>query len=328
MKQGTILQSKKVLCVALLTLSLGSASADARGRDDKDKWDKGGKGRSGACQETTQQAYKSCQFDVEDAYYTELAKCSNETDRSEQKDCEQEAKQARQESTQLCKDIMMARGRLCADFGGASYNPEIKPEDFLSSEETAANPNPFFPLVPGTVRKYRSGDETVTVTVTNETREILGINAMVVHDLVTINGDKVEDTEDYFAQDKEGNVWYLGEIAQNFEDGRLSDVEGSWIAGVDRAKPGIIMKAQPKIWDKYRQEFLLNEAEDIARVISLTGSETVPAITCNGNCLLTEETTPLEPKAQENKYYYPGTGFVLSVHPKTGERTELIEVTK
>ena len=116
----------------------------------------------------------------------------------------------------------------------------------------------------------------------------------------------------------------FGEIAKNYEDGELVDLEGSWEAGVDGAKAGIIMKADPQVGDVYRQEFFLGDAEDMGEVLSLSGDETVPAADCDNECLVTKDYTPIEPDVEENKYYAPGVGPILEVDVETGERVELV----
>jgi len=136
-----------------------------------------------------------------------------------------------------------------------------------------------------------------------------------------------EDTDDWMTQDVEGNVWYFGEISKTYEDGELTDIEGSWTAGVDGAKPGILMKAAPEVGDVYRQEFALGEAEDAGEVVSTTGSATVPAASCSGSCVVTRDFTPIEPDGEEFKYYLSGVGLILEENPETGGRVELVDVT-
>lgn len=202
------------------------------------------------------------------------------------------------------------------------YNPVTNPADFA-----AAAGNPLWPLVPGTRYVYRGGDETIEVTVTGDTKQILGVTNVVVHDVVSVDGKIIEDTYDWFAQDSAGNVWYFGETTKEHEDGQVVSTEGSWEAGVDGAKPGIVMHAaQPAIGSPYRQEYYVGEAEDMAEVVSLSESVTVPYGSFEG-CLQTREFTPLEPGVSEYKYYAPGVGLVLEVHVKSGSRMELIEVT-
>ena len=141
-----------------------------------------------------------------------------------------------------------------------------------------------------------------------------------------LNGELTEDTLDWFAQDKDGNVWYFGENTHELAGALITTIEGTFMAGVDAAKPGIVMEAHPIIGDFYRQEFSLANAEDFAEVTSLTKSVTVPAGSF-ANCLQTRETTPLETDLQEDKYYAPGVGNLLTVDATTGERTELTGIT-
>lgn len=203
-----------------------------------------------------------------------------------------------------------------------TYNPSISPADFV-----AAVDNPMWPLVPGTRYVYQGGEETIEVTVTNDTKEVLGVTTLVVHDVVSIGGETIEDTYDWYAQDAAGNVWYFGEDTKEYEGGRVVSTEGSWEAGVDGAKPGIVMHATPPaIGSPYRQEYYACEAEDMAEVVSLSESVTVPYGSFD-NCLQTREFTPLEPDANEYKYYRSGVGLLLEVDVSSGARTELTEVT-
>jgi hypothetical protein len=193
--------------------------------------------------------------------------------------------------------------------------------------------NPHFTLTPGTAFTYEGetedGKEKNIVMVTNETKEILGINATVVWDRVWLEDELTEETFDWFAQDKEGNVWYLGEDSKEFENGQVTTTEGSWEAGVDGAKPGIIMESNPQVGDKYRQEFYKGHAEDQAEVISLNETATVPFGTFT-NCLRTSESTPLEPTTgDEDKYYCTDVGgVVLEVGIESGERSELTDFSQ
>ena len=224
-----------------------------------------------------------------------------------------------------------ARKSLCHALGEVRYNPNINPADFLTPAETAAAPNPLFPLVPGTTYNYRAetdeGVETVTVEITHRTRKILGVTCIVVHDAVHLEGSLIEDTDDWFAQDKAGNVWYFGESTAEYEDGLITSLEGAWEAGVDGARPGIIMLAKPAIGKTYRQELYFGEAEDAAEVLALGDTVTVPAGTFK-NCLKTRDFSPLEPGHVEHKFYAPGIGTVLEFNTESKTRTELISVVK
>jgi hypothetical protein len=151
----------------------------------------------------------------------------------------------------------------------------------------------------------------------------MGITATVVTDTETRDGELVEQTADWFAQDRGGNVWYLGEDTKAFENGQPSPA-GSWEAGVDGALPGIIMKAHPQVGDAYRQEFYRGEAEDMGKVVRVGDTETVPFRSFDG-LLVTEDWTPREPKVMEEKFYAKGVGLVLETTIRGGsERNELV----
>jgi hypothetical protein len=203
---------------------------------------------------------------------------------------------------------------------GGNYKPNIDPADFVARID-----NPYLPLTPGARWVYESEDgERVEVVVLAETRQILGITATVVRDTVTEDGEIVEDTFDWFAQDRDGNVWYLGEDSKEFKDGKPINTAGSWEAGKDGAQPGIVMRASPQPGASYRQEFYRGEAEDMAMVLRLDGAETVPFGQFSG-LLVRRDWTPLEPKAIEDKYYARGVGLVLEAKVGGGgARLELV----
>ena len=191
--------------------------------------------------------------------------------------------------------------------------------------------NPWFPLDPGTRWTYREtteDDETVevVVTATSVTREIAnGVTARVVRDTVTLDGEIIEDTFDWYAQDRNGTVWYLGEDTADFEDGKITTREGSFEAGVDGAQAGVIMPASPEVGMTYRQEYYEGEAEDKGEVIALGQQASVPAGDYD-DVVQTADTTPLEPDVLEHKYYASGVGLVLTVDKDAGGQEELLSV--
>jgi len=206
-----------------------------------------------------------------------------------------------------------------------AYAPHINPADFTTKID-----NKYFPLKPGTTFVYRGKAKDATegdiVNVTADTRNIMGVDCVVVDDRVTEGGMLTEQTYDWYAQDEKGNVWYFGEDSKEYENGKVKSTSGSWEAGKDGAEPGIIMPASPKVGDSYRQEYYEGEAEDIARALKLNGSAKVPYGSFE-NVLVTDEWTPLEPKIGEHKYYAPGVGNVLEVAVKgPQERLELVDV--
>ncbi len=194
--------------------------------------------------------------------------------------------------------------------------------------------NPYWPMSPGTRWTYREtgegGEELrVEVTVTDRTKKIAnGIEARVVHDVVMENGDPVEVTDDWYAQDEAGNVWYLGEDTAEYEDGEVKTRSGSFEAGVDGAQPGIIMPADPRDGMAYRQEYYEGEAEDRAEVLSTDEQVQVPFGHFEG-ALMTKDLVPLEPKVSEYKLYARDVGPVLTVQTSGGSgREELVSYSK
>jgi len=204
---------------------------------------------------------------------------------------------------------------------------ELDPADFTSEID-----NPWMPLRVGARWIYREtdgegGEQRVEVTVLDETREVMGIETRVVHDLVTEDGEPVEDTYDWYAQDADGNVWYFGEETKEFEDGKVSTTAGSWEAGVDGAQPGVLVPAEPEVGLTYRQEYYEGEAEDAAGVLSLDERVQVQYGMFDG-VLMTKDYTPLEPEILEHKFYARDVGLVLALAISGGsDREELLEFT-
>ena len=257
-------------------------------------------------------------------YWEAVGSCINLSDPWERFESLAEARDEFDEALDLVAEQFAARMELVDLLGEAPYDPEIDPDNFVDVID-----NPFRPMIPGTTLVYEAdtedGLEQIVVFVTDQTKEIQGVECTVVRDTVTIDGELVEDTDDYFAQDVDGNVWYFGEISRNYEDGELSDVEGSWKAGEDGAKAGIIVFAAPVVGTTFRQEFLLGEAEDVATILAIDETVTIGYGTFD-HCVQTEDFTPLEPDVSEHKFYAPGVGVVLEVDLESGETAELVGV--
>jgi hypothetical protein len=207
-----------------------------------------------------------------------------------------------------------------------SYNPDIDPANFVSTID-----NMWFPLIPGTRFIYEGvtedGSERNEVHVTNDEKLIMGVTCTVVRDRVWIDGDLREETFDWYAQDKDGDVWYFGEGSREYEDGVLLGIEGSWEAGIDSALPGIVMKADLQPADQYSQEYYEGEAEDAAQVINLTETVSVAYGTFE-YCLKTLEYNLLEPGIWENKFYAAGVGMLLEKQISGGwGQLELVQIT-
>ena len=205
---------------------------------------------------------------------------------------------------------------------------DIAPDDFVRQVD-----NKFFPLKAGITFIYKGGKDGAPtrdeVAVTRETKKILGVTCTVVHHRSFEDGILVEDTFDWYAQDKRGNVWYFGEDTKELDEaGNVISTEGSWQAGMDGAKPGIIMEANPKKGDKYQQEFATGVAEDMAQVLGYKDSLCV-RYRCFEDVLLTKEWTPLEKGVVEDKYYAEGVGFIFGIMVKGGdEQSELVRIRR
>jgi hypothetical protein len=190
-----------------------------------------------------------------------------------------------------------------------AYHPHIDPANFQATVDHA-----YFPLVPGTTYRFleKTGkhESENVITVTHDTKTILGVRCIVVHDVLRHNGALEEETFDWYAQDKQGNVWYFGEDTKELHKGGKVDTEGSWEAGVDGAEPGIIMPAAPRPGAPYRQEYLAGHAEDMGQIVATDERVTVPYGTFT-NCVRTKEWSMLE-AGSEKKWYAKGIGFVRS----------------
>jgi hypothetical protein len=214
-------------------------------------------------------------------------------------------------------------------FPQSSEPANLDPADFTTQID-----NPYFPLPVGAqwvvrVTNQEGSVQRQVITVTNETKPIAdGVTARVVNDVVNEGGKPVEITEDWYAQDKEGNVWYFGEDTTEIHPNGKRDSSGSFEAGVDGADAGIAMLAQPTAGQTYREEYYAGHAEDRSRVLALDQQAEVPFGHFR-DVLLTEDYTPVEPNVLELKMYAPGIGQVLAQTVSGGsEREELISFTK
>jgi hypothetical protein len=215
-----------------------------------------------------------------------------------------------------CPEIPLPKG---------SEPVELDPADFTTQID-----NPYWPMKPGSRWIYRETTpggtkNRVVVTVTSKTKRIAnGILARVVHDVVSEDGKPVEVTDDWYAQDCAGNIWYLGEKTAEYENGKVVSRAGSWEAGVDGAQPGIALPADPQVGMTYRQEYLAGEAEDRGAIFSLDEQVGVPAGHFT-DVVMTKDTTTLEPRVLEFKFYARGVGPVLEISVSGGnDRADLL----
>jgi hypothetical protein len=193
----------------------------------------------------------------------------------------------------------------------SSYNPDVSPAKFTGSTNFT---NPYFPALQGKKYIYEGqspdGLERVEEQRLINTKTILGVTCIIIHVKEYLDGTLTEETFDWYAQDNEGNVWYFGEAVDNYNpNGTIKNHGGSWEAGVDGAKPGMIMPANPQLGFKYREEYYFNHAEDEAEITGTGLTVSIPFGTFT-NCIKTGNWTALEPGQHENKYYAPGTGLL------------------
>lgn len=209
----------------------------------------------------------------------------------------------------------------------AGFDPSAKYEPAITGADLSPTiTHPLFPAPAGARWVYEGvtdeGKERIEISVEAEPKEVWGAQATVIRDTVYRDGEMIEDTWDWFAQDGDGNVWYLGEETYEYRNGEKVCDCGAWESGKEGALPGIIMLAEPKVGDAYRQEYLAGEAEDVGEVVALGASVTVPAGSFEG-CLRTRDLSVVDRTAEEFKTYCPGIGVVLE--EDGDERVELVE---
>ncbi len=206
------------------------------------------------------------------------------------------------------------------------YAPSVDPAEFVDVID-----NPYLPYAVGSRWVYEGvsdgESERIEIEVLDDTREVMGITATVVRDTVYVDDEMVEDTYDWFAQDSDGNVWYLGEDTREFEDGVAVNAEGAWEAGIDGALPGIVMPGEPSVGDAFRQEYYPGEAEDMAEILEVGVARSI-AFGEFDDVVVMGHWTPLEPEVIEEKWFASGVGMIYEAKTAGGEGSaELVEFT-
>ncbi len=301
---------------------------------------------AGFCTATAQHQFAACLFEVRDDLFNARATCINVSDRDEREECYAEAAAARSEGTELCGEQHGARKGLCSALGEARYDPGFDPVDFDSDFGDLTRPNPYAPLGIGNHWSYAGGEETVEIEVLDKTKLIDGVTCIVVNDRVEVDGELVEDTDDWFAQAKNGDVYYCGEEVKDYEsfagdnprEPELVAIDGSFKWGRNGDKGGIIFLYTPQVGATYRQELSVGNAEDAATVLSThyrygrqaTLDQYVPRAFvqrfCSaGNCVVTAEASPISPGVFERKYYASGIGLILEVNAQSGDIIQLVD---
>ena len=319
-------------------------------------WARGGGGGSRvgrspeACQASARIMAQSCSAEASEEEQALVAQCLNLSTDEARRQCQTDARLARREASDLCREQLDARKDTCELLDEARYDVEPLSNPALSFVDPGTigvsnAPNPFVSLEAGqtqVIRGEANFEEISVIHVTGDTRMILGQPCRVIADVKVTAGNTgggvaysaVEVTDDWVAQERSGDLYYCGELSRNFENAILRDLDGSFEAGIDFAKSGLLIAAAPQADRAHRQQFFLGEAEDVVQFVDLTADVSAGEggdnllFPCAGQCLKTAETSPLEPAAGEFKFYRPGVGFVLAVDHEdgvpTGVRDELV----
>ena len=297
------------------------------------------------CSATALAVSRACSSQTADDYWIGVGICINESDGRDRAECNADVRDSFDEATKECAAQLKAREALCKQVGEGRYDPEFEEADFDTDFRNLTNPNPYFPLGIGNRWEYRSAEETDVVQILNRTKLIDDVRCIVQRDEVSEDGVITEGTNDWFAQAKDGTVWYCGEETAEFEtfEGdrpmkpELVDIDGSFKAGRDGDKPGIIFLANPMPGQVYIEESSLGNAEDATKILSIDYSygknpkldQLVPPklaqLLCKKDCVVTQNTSSLEPGVIERKYYASGIGVFLETAPQTGEVVRLVK---
>jgi hypothetical protein len=297
------------------------------------------------CSATAEAELRACRNQTQDDYWIGVGICINESDARDRAECFAEAKAARDQATELCGDQHAARIDLCGALGERRYDPEFETAAFEQDYSNLRTTNRYFPLKIGSAWQFRSASQTINVRVLSATKLIDDVRCIVVRDEVSEDGVIVEGTNDWFAQAKDGAVWYCGEETATFETfagdrprkPELVSIDGSFKAGRDGDKPGIIFLAKPRPGQVYVEESSLANAEDATEILAIDYAygkdpkldQGVPKqlaqLLCAGDCVVTKNTSTLDPGTFERKYYAPGIGVFLEVEPDAGEVVQLVK---
>jgi hypothetical protein len=302
-------------------------------------------GADGFCSRTARTVFRACGFEIQDDYWISVANCINVSDAAQRAACLADAAAERSDAAQLCSEQLAGRLETCQSLGEQRYDPDLDPARFDDDPKNPSNPNPYFPLKVGNRWDYSSPSERDTVEVLDATKSIAGLTCLVVRDAVKHNGSVAEDTDDWFAMAKDGNVWYCGEEVKDYHTfggdqpptPELVSIDGSFKAGRDFAEPGIIFQATPVPGATYIEEFSLGNAEDVTNILSTSyayGSDAeldrlVPQalaelLCAAGDCIVTRNISLLEPGLSARKYYARGIGAFLEVDLDSGEVLQLV----
>lgn len=325
-----------LLMLACLPIAAATRSDD----DDSEPRDRG------YCTATTKLLARACGFETRDDLLVARAKCINLSDASDRTQCLADAREARLEASRLCQAQFETRVAACTLLGEGRYDPAFTPDRFDGNFRQLSNPNPYFPLGIGHRWVYLGEGERNLVEVANETKLIEGVTCIVLRDLVYQDGQLKEATDDWFAAGRDGSTWYCGEEVKDYETfpgdvprrPELISRDGSFKHGVDGDKAGLIMPARPRAGQVYLEEFSLGNAEDVSEILSvsyafgaggaldhLVPRDLAARLCGQRDCVVTRNSSLLEPGSYALKYYARGIGFFLETKPLEGTRLQLTE---
>lgn len=334
--------------IALATLAAISLSAVAFASGSNNKFSK--------CALSANSMKQSCYFDVNDDLYETLASCQHIADSADRKSCQSSAWQARRDDSRECRSVHEARREACEILNEDRYDPDplLDPANVFVDPDMPVLTNPYVSVEAGHTYVLRAGEidedpeEIVVVHVSEDTRDVLGVPCRIVVDIVfeietneddEVEYEVVEATDDLFALTAAGDVIYCGEVSRNYEDGVLRDLDGSFEAGIEWAKSGVLIRRDPVPGIAHRTEFAPGEAEDIIQYVTMSGGPTddqggeVEGFECDFDCLQTYDFAPLDPESTEFKFYKADDGseshqfgFVLAVGMEDGEVVEREEL--
>jgi len=298
------------------------------------------------CTPTARNQLTACRGETTDDYYTAIAICLNESNSGDRTQCNRDAEAARDEQSDLCEEQYAARKAICSRIGEGRYDPDFDEQNFVSDFAHPGISNPYLPIAIGNTWDYASQSETGHIEVLSDTKLIDDVTCLVVRDQVSEDGAVKEDTDDWFALDRRnGDVWYCGEEVKDYElfEGddpqvpELVAIDGSFKVDRDGAKAGIVVRAAPVRGQLFRQEYSLGNAEDVVEVLETQYvhgkrpelDQLVPKALadhlCGAGCVVTRDSTPIDPGVFERKYYARGIGLFLETAPGTGEVNRLVD---
>ncbi len=330
---------KFVAVVPILCFALGPTQGGARDADEDDLE------RGKFCSNTASYLFAACGAEADDDLFKAKAICINISDGTQRRTCLSEARTARSEADRNCLAQHAGRRDACQLLGEDRYDPAFEPAMFVDDFSHPTNPNRYFPLGIGYRWESQGGDEVNVIEVLDQTKLIEGVRCIVVQDMVFKDGKLVEDTDDWFALAKNGDVYYCGEEVKDYETfsgdmpalPELVSIDGSFKWGRDGDKGGLFFRVAPFNGDVYLEEFSLGNAEDVTEVLTTTYAfglnreldKFVPRqlvdIFCASDCVVTKNYSLLEPGIFARKYYASGIGVILEVNPMTGETVQLVD---